>query len=401
MGFNPDAYLTGSTSGGFNPDAYLGITPPEQSLKDKAIGAIKNKAIDFATDVAGPKNLYNTYGQSLPTRGAIIGGSVGGVPGATVGGGLGQIAKNMMGIGVGDPNAPTTPGAAAIPAIGQALASGVMESPKILEGIPGVNQINQYASKISSKAGSGLANLMQAMTGAKADVLKQAAKQSISETYAPKGLGLTGGMGEAQNIFGKAAESAGAGGRPPLKQVIDPALSTARKVALDVGKKLETGVDISAGEALQARQAIDRIYNATSLLDRSTRAHLADLRSAFDDVMAGKSGALKEASTLYRKAIVKDTLTNLFKITKQGQISAVAPMVATLAASAGLGSGHKGETGLGALGYLAASSPMIAGLGATAGGSAARGLQTLGQNPAVRQALLGILQKLMAKKNGQ
>lgn len=111
---------------------------PSQSFTDKAMDYAKNKAVDFATDVAGPKNLYNTYGQSLPTRGAIIGGSVGGVPGAAMGGGLGQIAKNMMGIGVGDPNAPTTPLAAALPAMGQATAAGVMQEPKMLEAIPGV-----------------------------------------------------------------------------------------------------------------------------------------------------------------------------------------------------------------------------------------------------------------------
>lgn len=395
MDFNPDAYLNGSTSGGFNPDAYLGITPPEKSLKDKAIEAIKNKSIDFATDVAGPKNLYNTYGQSLPTRGAIIGGTVGGGLGAALGGGLGQIAKNMMGIGVGDPNAPTTASGAAIPAMGQALAAGVLQEPKVLNAIPGVPQINQAISNVGSKVGGGIAKLIGAVTGLKPKDLEQTARQGISTYAAPN-------MEEAKNIFGKAAESAGAGGRPPLNQVIDPALQTARKIAIDVGEKLEKGTEISAGEALQARQAIDRIYNATSLLDRSTRGHLADLRTAFDDVMANKSGALKEASTIYRKAIVRDAILNPFKITKQGQISAVAPMVATLAASAGLGSGHKAESGLGALGYLAASSPMVSGLGATAGGSAARGLMQLGQEPAIRQALLGVLQKIMAsRQNGQ
>lgn len=208
-------------------------------------------------------------------------------------------------------------------------------------------------------------------------------------------------MEEASNIFGKAMESAGISGKPPLRQVIDPQLSTARKIALQVGEKLEKGVDIGAGEALQARQAIDRIYNATPMIDRATRGHLADLRTSFDDVISGKSGALKEASTLYRKAIVKSNLLNPFRITKQGQMSAVAPMVATLAASMGAGSGHKTESGLGAMGYLAASSPLIAGLGATAGGSAVRGLMKLGENPATRQVLLGVLQKLMQKKKEQ
>lgn len=359
--------------------------------------------------------IEDTMKKTLPTGAVIAAGAMGGaIPAGLTAGAL-AIAHRMKGIASGEqPGTPlSNPNATLFPAspmnmakeaigpAGQAAAASIMQQPEVLNAIPGVPQTNQLIGKAASKAGTGLANVWQALTGAKADVLKQAAKQGVSETYAPKGLGLMGGMEKAQDIFGKAAESAGAGGRPPLKQVIDPALQTARKVALNVGDKLEKGVDINAGEALQARQAIDRIYNATNLRDRVTRGHLAELRTAFDDVMAGKSGALKEASTLYRKAIVKDTLLNPFKITKQGQISAVAPMVATLAASAGLGSGHKGEAGLGALGYLAASSPMVAGLGATVGGSAARGLLKLGQDPAIRQTLLGVLQQIMQKQQPQ
>ncbi len=76
-------------------------------------------------------------------------------------------------------------------------------------------------------------------------------------------------------------------------------------------------------------------------------------------------------------------------------------MVATLAASAGVGSGHRGEAGLGGLGYLAASSPLMAGLAATTGGSAFKGLNAIASNPAARQALFQVLQRILAKDKAQ
>lgn len=363
---------------------------------DKTISKVKDAAVDFATDVAGPKNLYKKYGDSLPSRGAIIGGSVAGVPGAAIGGGAGQIAKNLMGLSVGDPNEPKTAMGAAVPAMQEAATAGLFQEPKILNQIPGVEQASEFVGKGVSKIGPGLAKLAQSVTGAKANILEQGAKQGLS-TYGAVS------MEKAQQIFGKALQAEGVAAKRPLEQIIDPQLANARDVALNAGKKFEefmhgSGIPPTAEELLRGRQAVDRIYNATSPLDRSTRGDLADLRTGFDNMLSTVSGKLGDASRTYRKAIVKDTLLTPFKITKQGQYSAVAPMIATLAASAGIGSGHKKESGLAGLGYLAASSPLVAGLGATAGGSAVRGLMQLGQDPAIRQALLGVLQKMMAKK---
>lgn len=384
MGFDPDAYLRSgsSVSSSFDPDAYLGIE------KKKPTYAEALKLVPKMLPVA----LEDTVKRIGPSTLPILGGAAGAPFGlAAPGAALGQFAKNAINTVANPQEVPKTP----LGNFADVVGAGIMQEPKILKAIPGVSQVADKVGSVvgnsMSKVGTGIAKLMEATTGGKANQFIQAAKQGLSTYGAPT-------MEKAQQIFGEAAESAGAGGRPPLKQVIDPALQTARKVALDIGGKLEKGADISAGEALQARQAIDRIYNATNLRDRATRGHLAELRTAFDGVMTGKSGALKEASTLYRKAIVKDTLLNPFKITKQGQISAVAPMVATLAASAGLGSGHKEGTGIGALGYLAASSPLMAGLAATTGGSATRGLMKLGENPAIRQALLQTLEKITRNK---
>lgn len=335
--------------------------------------------------------------RNLPLLGAMVGSTFGDPgTGAAAGAGAAQIIKDMAGIASGDPNAPRTAGAAAMSAGGQALGAGIMQEPQVLKGIPGVSKVTELASGLVAKMGKGAARFGEALTGAKAKDLEQAAKQGLSTYKAPS-------MEEAQNIFGRALKAEGIASKRPLEQIIDPQLSNARDVAITAGKKFEdfmggSGVAPTVEELLRGRQAVDRIYNATPLIDRSTRAELATLRTGFDDMLSTVSGKLGEASKTYRQSIVKSNILNPFRITKQGQMSAVAPMIATLAASAGLGSGHKGESGLGALGYLAASSPLIAGLAATSGGSAAQAINSIAQNPAARQALLQVFQRLTQKK---
>lgn len=337
-----------------------------------------------------PATMTRMAGPGLPIVGGMAG-MLSPIPGAAAGGAMiGEgIRQSMANAFAPETGAKTIPGQ-----LGSIAATGLMQEPQILNKIPGISQVTEaignVASKAGSKAGSVLAKVGEVLTGAKAKDLEQAAKQGLSTYAAPS-------MEEAQKVFGEAARDAGVPARPPLKQVVDPQLSTARKVTLAIGDKLDKGMEITPAEALNARQAVDRIYNATSLLDRSTRAHLADLRTAFDDVIANKAGALKEASTLYRQAIVKSNILNPFRITKQGQYSAVAPMVASLIAG-GIGSksGH-GGAGAGA-GYLAASSPFLAGLAATTGGSGAQAINAIAQNPAARQALLQVLQRLTQKK---
>lgn len=311
-----------------------------------------------------------------------------GAPGAA----LGEAAKEAANVVLEPDAVPKTPlGIGA-----SVMGAGIAQDPRILGGIPGVSKVGgkvgAMAGNLASKFGKGLAKFEEALTGAKAKDLEQAAKQGLGTYAAPS-------MEKAKNIFGNALEKAGISAKPPIEHIIDPQLQTARETALHVGQILDEGAPLTAEEALLGRQAVDRIYNATSLLDRSTRGHLSELRTLMDEELSKASGPLKSASEIYRKAIVKSNLLNPFKVTKQGQYSAVAPMVATLAAS-GLGLGtRKKEAGLGAGGaYLAASSPALAGLAATTGGSVVKGLNAIASNPAARQALFQVLQRLATKK---
>lgn len=321
---------------------------------------------------------------NLPIIGGMAGMPFGlGAPGAA----LGEAAKEAADVVLEPDAVPKTPlGVGA-----SVMGAGIMQEPKILGGIPGVSKYGAMAGNLASKFGKGVAKFGEALTGTKAKDLEQGAKQGLKTYLAPS-------MEKAQNIFGQALEKAGISARPPIEHIIDPQLQTARETALHVGTILDEGAALTAQEALLGRQAVDRIYNATPLMDRATRGHLADLRTMMDEELSKTSGPLKNASQIYRKAIVRSNLLNPFRVTKQGQYSAVAPMVATLAATAGTGSGHKTESGMGALGYLGASSPLVAGLAATSGGSAVKGLNAIASNPAARQALFQVLQRLATKK---
>src|ERR1051326_6571972 len=115
---------------------------------------------------------------------------------------------------------------------------------------------------------------------------------------------------------------------------------------------------------------------------------------------------MKAASQNYRAAILKDNLTKPFPVNKHGEYSRLAGMLSTLGGSvagsiAGHQSGLKGGI-LGAaapLGVAVALSPLSMGGLASTGGSAARGLMKLGENPATRQALLQILQRIHEGKS--
>jgi len=313
----------------------------------------------------------------------IIGGVVGGPAGAVAG----EAARQFLGSAVAPETVPET-------ALGRAASmatAGIAQEPKVLNAIPGVPQVAGLMKNLASKAGTNLAKFGEALTGAKAQDLKQAARQGLSTYAAPS-------LEDAQKIFGEALKKEGVDMTPTLKQTFDPQLTSARKIALDVGSKIEQGIPVGAEEILKARQAADRIYSATPIIDRTGRKAILDWRNKFDDLLSNQAKGLKDASDTYRKALVKSNILNPFRITKQGQMSAVAPMIATLAASAGLGSGHKGESGLGALGYLGASSPAVAGGIATAGGSALNALNTIGGNPVARQVLLQVLQRIKANQ---
>lgn len=317
--------------------------------------------------------------ENLPTKGAILGTALGGPLAGAAGAGIGQIASRMVDIWSGN-----VPAGDAMNPVKEAIAPMVQTA---VGGIPDASGITSPGERtIGQSIGKGLAKVGQAFSGARADTLEQAAKQGYSTYSAPS-------LQKAKEVFSSVL---GPEGQAAMKQTaaqsFDPALGSARSLATDIGTKLESGESISAIDALKARQATDRVISATPLWDTKARASLFDWRNAFDDVIKTQNGPLKEASTIYRKAVVKDALLKLLPVNKHGEYSRLAPMLASIAGGVGGVSGHSTKGGIiGTAGYLGATSPLAMGLAATTLGSI---------SPQMRQAALAsFIDKFTTKDN--
>lgn len=386
MGFNPDAYLAEGSSSGFDPDAYLGVKKQEPTLVDQIPGILK-QAATAALD-SSPAKLTQKFMQTDPATMQKVGGPALPIAGGALGGPVGAAAGELLRQATGTAFAPETVPETPLGRAASAASAGILQEPKILNAIPGVSQatgkVSQLMSGLAAKAGKGFLKAGETASGVKAQDLGQAAEQGLSTYGAPS-------LKKATQIFGDAL---GPEGQAALKEkasdAFDPALGKARAIAADIGSRMEEGKPVSAIEALQARQATDRIISSTSVTDKLTRKSLYDWRSKFDDILTKQDGPLKAASNTYRQAIVKDKILNPTRLNKSGEPSAFLPML--------VGHGMMGKGLESGLGMLTGTSPALWGLAATAGGSGIRGLNTLAQNPAIRQTLLQVLQRLNQNK---
>lgn len=343
---------------------------PSVGLGDTVMSAVKSLS---PTSIA-PNLTPEKLSQQLPVIGTVAGGIFGGL-GAPIGAGLGQIGKRMAGMAYG--TEPLSESKAPIwnkpstylnrESIGPMVQSAVA-------GIPDVSGVFTKGKKtISDAIVSGFSKAGQTLSGVKKDVLEQAHEQGLKTYLAPS-------VPKAQEAFGKAIGPEGqAVMKEGVEEAFDPALGKARQKAVEIGLKLEKGEPVTALEALQARQATDRVISSTPGKDKLARRALFDWRSKFDKVMASQSGPLKEASTGYRKALVKSQILSPTRLTKSGEPSAFLPMVLGAASIGGYGSGNAGKTTGALASGLAATSPFVWGAGATISGAI---------NPTVRRALL-------------
>lgn len=364
--------------------APAGSSQPDSSASQIALQAGKAAITGPLLATKAALEHPEALGEHLPTLGAVGGEILAGPPGAAIGAGLGQIGKRMAGMAFGTEPPSRGPLREAIAPVAQSLVAG-------LPGLTGVKGIPTFLGKadptketLSQVVMKGYAKAGETVSGVKKDVLEQATKQGFSTYGAPS-------LPRAQEIF---AEAIGPEGQAAMKttaeQAFDPALGQARAKAVEIGTKIEKGEPVTAIEALQARQATDRVISATSWKDKLARKGLYNWRTKFDDVMTGQSGPLADASTQYRQAIVKDKILTPTRMNKTGEPSALLPILAGLAGPvAGYQQGHTGKGVVAGVGALAASSPITWGLGAT----------TLGAiNPTVRQALLTELLSRMDKQ---
>lgn len=332
-----------------------------------------------------------------------LAGAVGGVPAAALTAGTMAIGKRMADLkkqsDAGQVMDTGTPLQEAKGPMIQTALAGLMQQPGLLKNLtpadtpaigatetPGVQPAIDMVKKGGSAIKNGLMRWGASWTGAQQSALEQAGEQGLKKTYWD-----TPNMESAQATFGNAL---GPEGRAAMAEdasaanAFDPQLAHARNTAKDVGIMIEKGQPVSATQALQGRQAVDRVISSTPVTDKKTLDILYGWRNRFDNELASQSGKLADASRLYRRAVVKDQLTNVSRINKSGRPSALLPML--------LGSGGRG--GMGILNAVTMTSPLAWGLASAGGGDVARGLNVLGQDPTLRQTLLQVLQKISASK---
>lgn len=374
------------------------MEPPVETPLQQAGNVVKQAG--KAVLASSPANLTKEFFQTDPATMQRVGGPVlpivGGMAAGPAGASGGEFLRQMTGTALAPDTVPKTH-------VGRAasvITAGIVQEPKILEAIPGIPAVKQMASKMLSKSGEGLAKAAQALSGGKAFDYKEAARKGLATYAAPS-------KQEAGQMFQKAlAKLPGESVAPTMAETMESALapeaSAGSKYLKDISSKIDGGELIDARQALKAKQAIDDVIDTVPIWQTKRRSKLFDLKRVFDETLSSQSGALKGASNAYRAAALKENMTKFLPVNKHGEYSRLAPMLASLVGGVGgIKSGSAEKGALGGAGYLLATSPLAFGALATGGGSLARGLNVLGQNPATRQALLGVLQQLMQNKNAR
>lgn len=324
-----------------------------------------------------PEAMFERSHSAYP----ILGGLLAGGPGASAG----EALRIGVGNAIGSKSVPTS----SLGIFANVVGQGVMMNPKMVTAIPGVPKVAEAAGDVAKWGGNKAKKLISATTGLKEGDIAQGFKQGYNTYLAPS-------MEKAKDTFRAALEKAGISGKLPPKQVFDPQLENARKVATEAAEIVEKGGQLTAEEALNARQATDMLFERAKIYERSARAQIAQWRTRFDDILSGLSGDLKNASTGYRQAIVKDKLLEPFKLNKSGTNSAIIPMgSAVLGGAAGMMPEKYRNRGIGsALIPLAATSPLLHGAAVTTAGTVAK----MATNPQVRQGITNLISALIQRR---
>lgn len=346
-----------------------------------------------------PGTMTRMAGPGLPIVGGMAG-LMSPVPGGAAAGAMAGegIRQSMANAFAPETGAKTIPGQLA-----SIAATGVMQEPKILNEIPGVKNVSEMAGNLVSKVGGGMARAAQAFSGGKSGEFIEAAKKGYATYGAPSKTEAGAAMGRIiDKLPGKSVAPTMA---EHIASAITPESSAGNKFLVDIGKRIDDGELITARQALKAKQSLDDVIDTVPIWQTKRRANLFELKKTFDDVLSNQSGELKQASNDYRAAVLKDNLTKFLPVNKHGEYSRLAPMLTSLASTVGVGVGsHKGGTegsilgGLAPLAAMVALSPGSLGAGATSIGVAKQAINAIGSNPAARQVLLQVLQKIREQK---
>lgn len=367
----------------------LGQNNPSQMGGKPPLGFVAKQVLGM-TPMAHPID-------NLPLIGTMAGTAMGGPMGAAAGAGTGQIFKRIYDLASGASPLPATKpliggiqmpmASEAVAPMTQAALAGIAQEPKVLNEIPGVPQVVDYAKRAGTQVGKGLARLGEAASGVKAQDIKQlfknpgqlwhtgsreAAGQAIGDAKLAAGVnpGITEDIKSftPSNVF-KATKS-DAVGEKALNQVAEAVSSGGKPSVEDVGDALKhVSKQIKAG----LNQGLD-----TSEL-QNIQAHL---NTVLEDIAPNVQAARQEFAPLAQR----DKFLKLFPTNKNGTISKANLLYLNTIA--------KGAT-------IPFRAPITTGLVTSAAGGATKAINSIAENPQARQVLMQVLQRLTQGKNPQ
>lgn len=271
-------------------------------------------------------------------------------------------------------------GAENLAALGASVADPRMAvlNPAVGEGLGlAANVIKKSAQFV----GKELSEAFGALSGAKPQNIKMLA-QNPMEVLKADSSKITG------KLFQKAKEALNVTNRE--ERMITRAGTSSDSIAERMIGKYESGKEMSVGEILAAKKA-------TSQLANKQKGVYGPWFDKFDALLKEKAPKVAAAQAEVAKSKTKEAFTRIFPYNKNKSAAVV-----RMLAGAGLvgGGSYSNHPVLGAMG-AALMSPALVGagtVGAAGAMGAAKGLNVLGQNPAVRQTLLGLLEKMRGDK---
>ena len=318
-----------------------------------------------------PATMQRVGGRALPILGGLLAG-----PAAPVGAALGELARQATGTAFAPETVPQTP----LGRFASVVSEGVSTIPAGTAVTEGGPKVGEVVGKAAGKFGKGWDQFIEALTGRKAS--------GVARLRADPGVILPEALGGAKSVEQASADYGRALGHPGLtKPKFNP--FEGNKQANDMGsvtwQKWRSGYGkIDPQEAYDATQAVKYAMPA-AITERNSELvrDLMQFKDAMNKILETQAGPLRKVAKQYGRARLKEDFSKIFPRTQTGKISTVKSfLLPALADSARLK-------------YLAFSSPKLMGTITAAG---TMGLNVLGHNPVIRQALLGILKQILSNK---
>lgn len=352
--------------------------------------------IRTAAEKLQPKNLTGL----LPVAGGMAGTAVMPGAGTAAGAGLGSIAQKMANMVYGtSPQVEPTTSVAGIPlapkeAINPMLNAALAGAPETQEGQAAAKYIGNKYEAFKPGIKKALSQVGQMMTGKSAVKVRRLIEDPAA--ILPESLGGAKSVSDASSAYGKALENTSV--QHEGEQFVTKGLEKkafgpfkrghqeAEDVAQTVYDKWKNSEPIDAQEAFNAKRATDKLW-PTVVKERNAEdiRQMSEFKTAMDDILSKQAGPFAKASKDYARARLGADFTQILPRTKTGDISTVKSLLMPMLEPKKIP-------------LMMFTSPMATGVGNLAAQGAMKGINVLGRDPNIRQALMGVLQQIISGK---